>query len=239
MAKSASVELSEPVSAEIAGIDDIEILSEGETLGIDIPIPIQPPAILHHEDITNEADFEEVKDVLDHLLPGNIPSVDNLEESAEIDVDETGQETLATTLQLIAKQEKRSKILSFIIRELDAWIKQGFIIEISYLVAIVLTNLLPSVTSMPMYHLYVFRFAIFACIASGFYNIPKLVPSRYRLVVVQILLGNIDDYNNNATIFNISVYGMQLNLVGDGLILPVGQLHPTNIYFYQQSSFLY
>ncbi|TFG18972.1 MAG: hypothetical protein EU530_07570, partial [Promethearchaeota archaeon] len=231
MAKSASVKLSDPVFSEIAGIDDIEILSGDETLGIDIPVPIQPPIVIHHEDITNEADFEEVKDVLDQLLPGSIPSNEDSGESEEIEIEETSPEPLETTLQLIAKQEKRTKILSIIIRELDAWIKQGFIVEISYLFAIILSNLLPSAVSMSVYHLYIFRFTFFACFATGFYNIPKLIPTRYRLVVVQILLAMLIITTIMLPFSIISVYGMQLYLVGDGIFLPVGQLHTANIIF--------
>jgi len=214
--------------------EQTEGLTSGEEeifLGLDTPIPIHPPSQIHHEDLVSETDFGEVKEVLDQLLPGDA----NTGDAEEVLIDQLPEKeqypNLEDTLKLISIQERRNKLLKSFIRELDAWVKQGIIIELSYFAAFLLSNLLPGFETIPLYHQYVFRLVFSACFATVFYNIKKLVPESYRLVVVQIILGSLLILTVMTTISIVIIYGIPLKLVGDGIIAPVGQLYAPNIAF--------
>ncbi|MBN2157180.1 MAG: hypothetical protein JW776_14140 [Candidatus Lokiarchaeota archaeon] len=204
-------------SEKMTALEDYEeneyLEAQSKVLGIDSPIPIPPPLEIHYEDLASEADFMEVKEVLDAILPLDSSEMPFTADSLSSQI--SSKKSLSDTLELRAKQEKRSKILYSIIGFFDAWIKQGIILELSYLASLIFSNMFPNINEISLYHVYVFRLFMFLCIATTFYNFKKLIPANYRLVVVQIL-STLFMVTTILTPFSvISVYGTELNLIID------------------------
>lgn len=215
------------------------------TLGLDQPAEIMPPEEISDADIFAQVDFSDLEESIDTLFEDESGEGGaEMEAATEVTITQSEaseeqatatelspQEIAALKLEMIKKRQQIATQMRRFIQNLDMFIKQSFVFELSYALMLVLLALLPKNEQFEAPFDYIFILFFFTLLLSVFYNHVKIVKKglRVRIAVVIMILLLLSTIAMPFALY--SVYGTELGLIGNGVFAPIGTPYLPNILF--------